>query len=88
MLKCSFSENYYNQQEFFIERGFNIHPMYNCKIDLNDRVHTFEALSELQRKIQNRFYKQLQNNQNSEFNYFDGEKERMANLLLNKSLSS
>ena len=51
MLKCSFSENYYNQQEFFIERGFNIHPMYNCKIDLNDRVHTFEALSELQKKI-------------------------------------
>ena len=26
-----------------IERAFNIHSMYDAKIDLNDRIHTFEA---------------------------------------------
>lgn len=27
----------------FIERAFNIHSMYQSKIDLNDRIHTFES---------------------------------------------
>lgn len=28
-----------------MERGFNIHSMYDAKIDINERCHTFEALS-------------------------------------------
>ena len=28
-----------------IERGFNMHSMYDNKVDVNERCHTFEALS-------------------------------------------
>lgn len=40
VLKCFWQEN----EQLIIERAFNIHSMYETKIELNDRVHTFEAL--------------------------------------------
>ena len=45
MLKCTWAsgndEN--GGSQCLIERAFNIHSMYDAKIDLNDRIHTFEA---------------------------------------------
>lgn len=45
MLKCTWAsgngEN--GGAQCLIERAFNIHSMYDAKIDLNDRIHTFEA---------------------------------------------
>ena len=35
----------FRENVILIERGFNIHSMYDAKIDINDRCHTFEALS-------------------------------------------
>ena len=35
----------FRENAMLIERGFNIHSMYDTKIDINDRCHTFEALS-------------------------------------------
>jgi len=47
MLKCewSCSDNPGGEPALFIERAYNIHTMYDSKIDLGDRIHTFEALS-------------------------------------------
>lgn len=38
VIKCHWSKN-----ELLIERSFNIYSMYDSKIDLKDRVATFEA---------------------------------------------
>ena len=38
-------------KEMVVERGFNIHSMYDSKIDLNDRIHTFEALGKKQKGV-------------------------------------
>ena len=35
----------------YIERAFNIHSMYDSKIDLSDRIHTFEAMNIKNRTI-------------------------------------
>lgn len=36
-----------------MERGFNINSMYDAKIDINERCHTFEALdSNAQRNLE------------------------------------
>jgi len=47
MLKCewSFSEIPGGEPTLFIERAFNIHTMYDSKVDLGDRIHTFEAMT-------------------------------------------
>ena len=46
MLKCEWSctENPGGEPVCFIERAFNIHSMYESKVDLSDSIHTFEAL--------------------------------------------
>ena len=32
------------EEEIVFERSFNIHSMYDQKINLSDRIHTFEAI--------------------------------------------
>lgn len=41
----AFTTNSSRDNLILIERGFNIHSMYDNKIDINERCHTFEALS-------------------------------------------
>lgn len=45
MLKCTWATGSEGESssQCLIERAFNIHSMYDAKIDLNDRIHTFEA---------------------------------------------
>jgi hypothetical protein len=43
----SCSENPGGEPTCYVERAFNIHSMYDTKVDMNDRIHTFESLSTL-----------------------------------------
>ena len=48
VLKCEWScnENPGGEPTCFVERAFNIHSMYDPKVELSDRIHTFEASKE------------------------------------------